>query len=463
MKGNQEPDTEAHCDCATPPRIRSPQSNRNGNYSPIAPDSPFEEKCKVLRASTVDSGPNAFRRQSSFGSTTKMKPTKKGQSAIKVEKGDYYSHAENVDNWQKNNHLGNPSRRINIVDSFGKLMVQPGPLDYRPKTEKRSTQRADPHWSFYDRDKYGGSVDAVNVPGPGSYPTVPCIVPKEPYIVRQEKTKIISAMEKVGPGSYEIRRTAEMATQRFHRETAACMAKRDLGSKTRDILDFNTLKIKKNKQKRLKNAEKNKIYDEKSHLGPGAYFPLKSELPNCVTTVPNQTLPRRKKYDYDPNIPSTPVHKFGERRQDLSLGKDQETPGPGEYDYLASLYGSQPLLEGGGSVSRPGKGTSNTTDSEGTVKGQHVNIDFATKHIPAIPTMKSIVKVNGKMSSGYWASNREKKLEREKKYKSPYATSHKKVQRIQRLVGRVTESTAQDLPFRFSGRQSTGCFFQFHS
>ena len=452
-------------DSVFPSQNISSQLSNQSVHSELSTDASYEEKCQILRMSSTESGPNSFKKQSSFGGTIKLKPSKAGESSIAIEQGNYYSHAEKVDKWQKYSHLGETKSRVNIVDSFGVLMVPPGPSDYKPKTENRSTQRTDPHWSFYDRDKYKGSVDALNSPGPGTYLVPTSIIPKEPYVVRQEKTKLVTAMDKIGPGSYNVRRTAEMATQRFHRETSAHLAKRDSGSKTRETLDFNTLRIKKNKQKRVKNAQKTKIKqsdDDKSHLGPGAYFPLPSEVPASICTSPNKTLPNRRKCDHDPNIPSTHVHTFGVRRDDFHVGKDENTPGPGEYDYLASLYGTQPLLEAGGAVSRPGKTTHNTSDSEGTVKGQHANLDFATKYIPALPTMRSAVTVNGHTSSGKWVSNSEQMQQRANAYTSPYATTHKKVDRIQRLVGRGSESTAQDLTFRFSGRQSTGAFFKFH-
>jgi hypothetical protein len=464
----EEPDSEAQHDdtgrsLSLPLSTESSLCNSQLSKSPNA--SSYEDKYKLLRGSSMEKGPSAFRKQSSFGGTFKLKPANDGESTIQIEKGTYHSHANKVTDVKKYNHLGQTLGRMNIVDSFGVLLVPPGPTDYRPLTEKRSTQRSDPHWSFYDRDKYKGSVDALNTPGPGSYAAPPSIKQKEPYIIRHEKTKVVKSVDKIGPGSYDVRRTAEMATQRFHRETAAHMAKRDNGSKTREILDFNTLKVKKNKQIRLKDADRNKksrLKDEKSHLGPGAYFPLESEVPPCITFSSESTLPIRRKFDHDPDIPSTPVHTFGVRRPDFRQGRDQHTPGPGEYDYMASLYGSQPLLEAGGAVSRPGKSCRGTTDSEGAVKGQHANIDFATKFIPALPTMKSTVKIGDTSSSGKWVSNGERKQERANAYKSPYACAHKVVQRRQRLVGRGGESTAQDLPFKFSGRQSTGAFFQFH-
>jgi hypothetical protein len=458
MKIDTEPDIEAMCDEQP---VHAPSHSPSSQLSHPAT---YEDKYRILRTSSIGDSPNAFKRQSSFGTTLKLKPSKNGESTIAIEKGTHYTSAKKVGKWKKNNHLGQTLPRENIVDTFGKLMVPPGPSDYRPRTELRSTQRTDPHWSFYDRDKYKGSVDALNTPGPGTYMPEPSIKPSEPYIVRQEKTKLVKSIDKIGPGTYDVRRTAEMATQRFHREVCAQLPRRDYGSKTREILDFNTLKIKKNKQKRLKQAEKQKkVDDDKSHLGPGSIFPIPDEPSPSVCYSSGRTLPIRRKYDHDPDVPTRIVHTMGERRENFALGKDQQTPGPGEYDYMASLYGTQPLLEAGGTASRPGKGTSMTTDSQGIVKGQHASIALATKSAKNLPTMKSIVKMGDKTSSGVWMNIADKKKERANAYKSPYATNHKKVERIQRNVGRITESTAQDMPCRFSGRQSVGAFFQFHS
>mmetsp|Transcript_24825 Transcript_24825/g.42029 ORF Transcript_24825/g.42029 Transcript_24825/m.42029 type:complete len:468 (-) Transcript_24825:265-1668(-) len=467
MKLNTEPDDEAKCedrgDDFHTPSLPLEKLDPPSPTSQISHPITYEEKKQLLRSTSIGQSPNACKRLSSFGATLKLKPSKKGESAIAIEKGSYYTSAEKVGKWKKNNHLGQTLPRDNIVDTFGKLMVQPGPSDYRPLTEKRSTQRTDPHWSIYDRDKYKGSVDAVKTPGPGTYMPEPGIKPAEPYIVRQEKTKLIKSIDKIGPGSYDIRRTAEMATQRFHREVSAHLPKRDYGSKTREILDFNTLKIKKNKQKRIKKAEKkNKIDDDRSHLGPGAYFPIANEPSPSVCYNADQTLPIHRKYDHDPDVPTRVVHTFGVRRENFALGKDQNTPGPGEYDFMESLYGSQPLLEAGGAASRPGKGTAETTDSAGIVKGQHASLNLATKSAKYLPKMKSVVNMGGKTSTGVWANFQDKKKERANAYKSPYATKRKVEVKIQRNVGRLTESTAQDLPFRFSGRQSTGAFFQFH-
>lgn len=410
-------------------------------------------------------GPNAFKKPSSFGSTLKIKPPAKGGSSMAIEKGTHYTSAETADKWKKYNHLGQTRPRENIVDTFGKLMVPPGPFDYQPLIEKRSTHHIDPCWSMSDRIKYRGSVDALNTPGPGTYSYQSCVKPAEAFIVRQEKVKMVKSIEKLGPGAYSVSRSAEMASQRFHRETCALMARRDLGSKTREILDFKTLKIKKNKQQRVKQAgqsgSKPLQQDEKSHLGPGAYFPLDDQPPPSICYSSDSPLPIRKKHDHDPDIPSKIVHTFGVRRPDFALGKDARTPGPGEYDYMASLYGSQPLLEAGGAASRPGKGTGNTTDSEGKVKGQHASLDFATKYIPPLPSMVSTVNINGVTTSGRWVSSREKKAERANAYHSSYATVRKPPP-PRRNVGRGTESSVQNLPFTFSGRQSTGAFFQFH-
>lgn len=453
-----EPDCEAQHDEGTVhhmPRLTSQPSTD----SLLSSQQSYEEKYKILKESSSERGPSAFKKQSSFGSTLKLNPSDNGESTIAVEKGTHYSQAEKVDKWKKYNHLGQTLGRMNIVNSYGVLLVPPGPSDYSPKTEKRSTQRADPHWSMYDRDKYSGSVDALSTPGPGSYKPPPNIVPAEPYIVRHEKVKLVKSMDKIGPGSYNIRRTAEMATQRFHRETSAHLARRDNGSKTREVLDFNTLSIKKNKQKRLKDADRNKKSQLKGEgtLGPGTYFPLASEPPASVKASADHTLPMRKKFDHDPDIASTVVHTIGVRRPDFQQGPDQLTPGPGQYDTQAALYGPQPLAEAGGAVSRPGKSSKKTSDSEGRVKGQHAHINFATRPVVSdLPTMRSTVRTHHGTVSGHWA-----KVERNE-YQSPYAASHKKQERVQRLVGRGSESTVQDQPFRFAGRQSPGAFFQFH-
>lgn len=457
----QEPDCES---CEVSGGVESP------------PRLTYEEKVRILSRRVASKGPNAHLRISSFGTSSRNSlplPSLKREKKKKKDKekneeeeeevediDEYHSVERSVEDWRARGELGEMTKRINVVDSFGKLTKMPGPLDYRPRTEMRSTQRSDPHWSFYDKRIYK-SVDSLQTPGPGAYDCPPGIVPAEPYIIRQEKMKALQTMDSVGPGSYDVRRTAEMATQRFHRETNAYMAKRDNGSNTRETLDFNTLKVKVNKAKRNK---KGKVYDEKSHLGPGAYFPLKDEAPHCICSSPESTLPPRRKVDYDPAAPTRTVHSIGVHRSNLTSEDKSLMPGPGEYDDAISMFGHQPLLEAGGAVSRPGKGTKSTTDSEGIVKGQHAHISFATRYIPKLPDMTTTINCstkNGQKKTirGKWVSSKP----HASTYKSPYTAPAKKIQRIQRNVGRGTQSTVQNLPFHFSGKNSTGAYFKFHS
>jgi len=431
--------------------------------SQLSREMTFKQKMDVLKGSVVNSGPSAFRSKSTFGSTLKVKPCVEGEKNIDIEKGTRFSHVKKLDKWKTYNHLGQCQRRLNVVDTFGKLMVPPGPLDYNPHAEKRSTQLSPPHWSLYSKHDYIPD-DTLITPGPGSYEHPPAIIEAEPYVMRHEKMKALKATERIGPGSYSVPTSAEMTTRLFHRETCALMPQRRDPTKSREVINFNTLKIKKEKSFFVLTDKED---DDTSHLGPGAYFPLKGEPSPCLHTTPNSTLPRRKKHDHDPNSPSCKVHKFGVRRVDLSKGEDGGYPGPGHYDPDTSMFGSQPLLESGGVASRPGKPTHNTTDSEGRVKGQHANISFATKSIPYVPSLMSTVnvEVNGanKVVSGTWVTNKGEPKERAANYTSPYVVQNKKVPRIQRNVGRGTESTAQDLPYKFSGKNSVGTFFKFHS
>ena len=85
MKIDTEPDIEAMCDGQP---VHAPSHSPSSQLSHPAT---YEDKYRILRTSSIGDSPNAFKRQSSSGTTLKLKPSKNGESTIAIEKGTHYT------------------------------------------------------------------------------------------------------------------------------------------------------------------------------------------------------------------------------------------------------------------------------------------------------------------------------------------------------------------------------------
>mmetsp|Transcript_9492 Transcript_9492/g.14291 ORF Transcript_9492/g.14291 Transcript_9492/m.14291 type:complete len:441 (+) Transcript_9492:154-1476(+) len=409
----------------------------------------FQQYKAILSRSVSVEGPNA-RPQRSFGGTIKIKRDPR------EEKSDHYSMTKELDKWKSYNHLGQTSSRPRLAKTYGKLLDGPGPADYSPNPALRSTEETAPTYTLHSRVKYD-VVDKLVTPGPGSYPSKSCIQAARELLRREPKLSRKPPKEKIGPGYYNPTPAAEFS--KFHREVKALMPRRDEGHMSRKVIDKRTLHVQKAKKKQ----KGKKVAD--SHLGPGTYFHPTPEIrPVTSPEVNNTTLTRKvnKFYDVDPMSPARVVHTLGVRRPDAAQIKDAYNPGPGSYSPEKALFGDQLLLEGGGSVTRPGKPLHHITASEGPIRGQHAPaISSITPLNRKNITMKSELNTSGspKKVVGTW----KQKSPPAYNYKSQYACAHKKPEHvIYRKCGRIMESSVKNRDYVMRGSGSSGAFMRFN-
>lgn len=87
----------------------------------------------------------------------------------KVPHDDGYSVAINAISWNSNEMPGKTKSRPRIKDSLGALLNSPGPGSYRGNDTLRSTVGTAPSFSLTPKRKKYVPIEAIKVPGPGSY------------------------------------------------------------------------------------------------------------------------------------------------------------------------------------------------------------------------------------------------------------------------------------------------------